>query len=402
LMEDKIKRISDLVVKHLGEELSQDEYKELLQWIDASGESRQKFLDNRQWIEKFSAYGTDAEKMEANWKKIMENLGLPEQTPVVPFKRYWIRYAAAVAAVLLVATSVTLFWPKPLPKQKTSNTSLVVKDIAPGGNKAVLTLSDGTTIILDSAKNGQLALQGTTAISKQDGLITYKTGEKHSKSEIQYNTISTPSTGIYKVVLADGSTVFLNSVSTLRYPTAFTGNIRDVSITGEGFFEVTKDASKPFRVSILSADGEKVSEVEVRGTHFNIMAYADEESVKTTLVEGTVIVRKDNKQAQLIPGQQAVLAKNSEYNITVEKDVNVNKTIAWVNSDFYFALDDIQTIMKQLTRWYGVQVEYEGKIPEGTFSGMISRQKKLSEVLKILEISQVRFKLENNKITVLE
>jgi transmembrane sensor len=234
-------------------------------------------------------------------------------------------------------------------------------DISPGGNIATLTLADGRKISLTDAKNGQLAEQSGIKISKTaDGQLVYNiTNAENSSLSLSYNTIETPPGGQYQVILPDGSKVWLNSASSLRYPVRFTGNERKVEISGEAYFEVAHNSKMPFRV----INSNQI--VEVLGTHFNIMAYPDESSTNTTLLEGSVRIIKENKSKIISPGQQTRV-KNGDIDVA---SVDVTQVTAWKEGYFMFKNEDIQSIMRQISRWYNLEVKYQGDIPEKVFGG---------------------------------
>lgn len=268
----------------------------------------------------------------------------------------------------------------------------VTADPQPGGNKAQLTLADGSIILLDGTANGLLAEQGTAKIIKKaDGQLLYDvTGAP--TTDILYNTLSTPRGGQYNITLPDGSKVWLNSASTIIYPTSFNGKERKVEILGEAYFEVAKDATKPFRVKMNEM------EVEVLGTHFNINGYQDESFVRTTLLEGKVKVRSGAVENLLNPGQQAQLGKNG--NIKLLKNVNVEEVMAWKDGNFQFEDADIYSVMRQLARWYDLEVAYSGRLTKH-FVGSISRDVNLSQVLTMLQqTGEVKFSREGKKIIV--
>ncbi|WP_018631154.1 FecR family protein [Niabella aurantiaca] len=269
-------------------------------------------------------------------------------------------------------------------------------DLAPGGNKAILMLQDGSEVMLEDARNGDLAQQGGAVVVKKDGQLIYNKSGANAGT-VFYNTITTPKGGQYQLILADGSRVWLNAGSSIRFPTAFTGNERKVEITGEAYFEVAKDPARPFRVAFETPSGQK-SQVEVLGTHFNIMSYADERAAKTTLLEGCVKISSGSSMAVLKPAQQA---SQSGSEINVRSGVDVDEAIAWKNGYFQFDGASLQQVMQQIARWYDVEVSYEGTIPDRKFGGKISRDIHASEVLKILEASQVKFRIENRKIIVM-
>ena len=322
-----------------------------------------------------------------------------------PRKNYFSFSAVAAAAIItgiILTGAFYLFF-------NNSNKDVAVikqpialtSDVQPGGNKAVLTLADGTTIILDSAKEGALSQQGNAKVIKLTaGQLAYNsTG---NTTEVVYNTISTPKGGTYQVILPDETKVWLNAASSLRFPTTFTGKERSVEITGEAYFEVATLYSKekqkiPFIVNVTSGDGNM--KVEVLGTHFNVMSYNDEKQVKTTLLEGAVKVSKNGSSVLLRPLQQAQLTKTNN-DLRVTNDVDVNEETAWRNGIFQFNDAELSTVMRQLARWYDVDVVYEGKISNDEISGKIYRNTNLSEVLKLLNVLDVNYKIEGKKLII--
>jgi ferric-dicitrate binding protein FerR (iron transport regulator) len=310
--------------------------------------------------------------------------------PSIPFYKRTLTRAAAI----LVFASVGLYLvynhnpgrPQPIVNNKTYK-----NDIAPGGNKAILTLADGSKLVLNNSKNGALATQAGIQIVKQDSTLSYK-GTAGNNSQASYNTITTPYGGQYQLVLADGTKVWLNAASSLRYPTSFTGKDRSVELTGEAYFEVAKNKNQPFNVKTATQT------VQVLGTHFNVNAYSDEKAVKTTLLEGSVKVSSANGSVMISPGQQSALAKNGLF--VIDKDLDTDEIVAWKNGVFQFNEADIQTIMRQIARWYNIDVEFKGTIPANTYHGKISRNSNVSQVLKILELSGINFTIEGRKITV--
>jgi len=331
---------------------------------------------------------------------ILQNILQKDKGIVVPIKSrksgvsFWMRVAAAV--ILFVAgTSVYLV----LNKKDTSKAKTLVGHekrypILQGGNNAVLTTSDGRTIILDSMQNGTLTQQGNTIINKQGGTLIYKVSTlSKSHSPVVYNTLSAPRGGQYAVVLSDGSKVWLNSVTTLHFPTAFTGSERVVELTGEAYFEVAKNKEKPFLVKVGNM------QVKVLGTHFNIKAYSDENVIKTSLLEGSVNITRGNATGLLRPGEQALVNKEED-KIDITK-ANLDNVMAWRNGMFQFEGADITEIMREISRWYNVDIEYADKVPLRHFEGKISKNAQLSDVLRILELSNVKFIVKDNKIIVL-
>ena len=305
----------------------------------------------------------------------------------------WVRYAAA--AVFLGSTGLygyyrTGIFSTATVKEIATKQTAPADDALPGSDKAILTLSSGKKILLDAAVQDVITDEGVS-IHNNNGSLSY------SKSNIvAYNTMETPKGGQYKLALSDGTIVWLNAASSITYPTSFPGKTRVVSITGEAYFEVAKNKEMPFRV----VSGKQV--VEVLGTHFNINAYTDEASVKTTLLEGSVNVwLQEARQSELLnPGQQAVVKYNGSS--IVVQPVKVEEAVAWKNGYFMFVDADLASIMRQLARWYDVEIAYEGNLGSLKFGGMVSRSKSIAQTLRILALTgNVRFKVEGRRVTVM-
>ncbi len=303
------------------------------------------------------------------------------------------RWAAAAVAVLAIGIGSYYFSSRPEVNQVNRITYSKGEHIRPGGNKAVLTLSDGSQIELDDMANGEIAKESGVKITKTaDGRILYTVREGLSHVKPAFNTISTPKGGQYQIALPDGTMVWLNAASSLKYPSSFTGKDRLVTLIGEGYFEVAKDKKRPFKVETAQ------QEVEVLGTHFNINAYDDEDGVKTTLIEGSVKVKlPSNKSAVLKPGEQSLVLNGIQVN-----QVDANSAIDWKQGLFWFNDESIYSIMRQFSRWYNIEVEYRGDVSNVRFGGQVSRMKNLSQVLRIMELTKsVQFRVEGNKIIVM-
>jgi ferric-dicitrate binding protein FerR (iron transport regulator) len=274
-------------------------------------------------------------------------------------------------------------------------------DVAPGRNKAILQLADSSTIVLDESDTGVVAQQGSTKILKlTNGQLAYKAAASHelrAASQLAYNVISTPRGGQYQVVLPDGSKVWLNAASSLRFPTAFAGKERSVTITGEAYFDIVPNKNMPFTVQVND------TKIEVLGTRFNVNSYSNEAMLRTTLLDGAVRVSqlsgKPGEGTRLIPGQQASIYNRSASIIV--NPVDTEAVVAWKNGMFQFESSDIQTIMRQMERWYDVDVIYAGKAPEGHYSWTGGRDQSLLKVLRILEEGDLKFKIEGKNLTVL-
>ena len=317
---------------------------------------------------------------------------------IMAYKRpfNWLRTVAAAAILFFAVTGVYL-WLKPKqPGQQIVQSKKVSKDvkdaIVPGGYKAVLTLSDGFSIVLDSTHQGTLAEQGNVKVMKlNSATLAYNSGNENNQA-IVYNTLSTPNGGQYQLILPDGTRVWLNASSSIYFPTMFKGKERNVTVTGEAYFEVAKNEAMPFKITVRDM------EVQVLGTRFNIMAYNDESSMNTTLLEGAVKVSKGSLNKMLVPGQQSRINKTGEIKV-VEADIE--EVMGWKNGWFQFNGYEIEIVMRQISRWYNVEIVYEGKIPTGHFSGVVSRGNDITQVLKIMESGGVRFKIEGRKVVVL-
>lgn len=310
-------------------------------------------------------------------------------------KKAWIRYAAAV---LLLAGLAVYYLPAitgrdektvKLPNTRGAHQT----DVLPGGQRAVLTLADGTAILLDSAVNGSLAQQGGVQVVKMaNGEIVYNMSGR--VKEVLWNTMSTPIGGQYQIGLPDGTKVWLNAASSITYPTAFIDSTRHVKVTGEAYFEVVENKRQPF---IVDVDGR--ASVRVLGTRFNINSYRDERSVKTTLIEGSVQVYSRRESVMIRPGQQAEISENAPLHIN--ENVDVVQAVAWQRGMFLFTKMDLKSILRQITRWYNVEIDYRGgAVQRRTFSGGLSRKLPLSEVIKILEANGVHCELQGTKLIV--
>ncbi|QEC42303.1 FecR family protein [Pseudobacter ginsenosidimutans] len=308
------------------------------------------------------------------------------------FPRKWLRYAAAVALLLGVAFVYYLAVDKqPATDPRNLSDNNPNNNIQPGGDRAVLTLADGTEIVLDSASNGTLAKQGNARVVKlANGQIAYDLAGK-SQTEM-LNTMRTPKGGLYQLTLPDGSRVWLNAASSITFPVAFIGKERKVKITGEAYFEVARNQSKPFLVDI---DGESL--VEVLGTSFNINAYRDDVGIRSTLISGSIKVSSENKKmdpAILRPGQTFMDGKIASLDIA--------HVLAWKNGILDFTGRSLQSIMKDIERWYDIDVEYKGAIPDLKLKGEMDRGVRLDDLIRILEQYGLQTQLEGRKLIIAE
>lgn len=342
---------------------------ESIEPISESPESTQHFIQSLR------------EKMNANKENEIE-----EEADFTLFN--WKRLVVAASVVVVLGLGYFKF------SQKDNNAPVVVNNekniIPPGRTGAILTLADGSQIVLDSVANGVLANQSNTAVSKKDGELVYK-GENNAKAVT--NIMTTPRGRQYKLELSDGTKVWLNASSSITFPTSFAANERKVSIKGEVYFEVAKDKSRPFTVSV------KDVEVKVLGTHFNINSYDDESEINATLLEGSVLVGKKDKKVLLKPGQQAEIKNTGA--VAVKELDNFDEVMAWKKGMFYFNNASLETVLRQLSRWYDVDIVFEKGVVSRNFEGEINRDLELSQVLKILEGNNIHFKIEGKVLRVM-
>jgi transmembrane sensor len=310
------------------------------------------------------------------------------------------KLAAASVVLFLVYGSYRWFnRAKPAPRVAVMH-SVYGGDVPAGGNKASLTLADGRTYDLTTITEGNLSVQPGTTIDKSKGEVIYGKNALNSAA-VAYNELRTPLGGQYKIVLPDGSRAWLNAGSSLKYPTAFKGDQRDVEMTGEVYFEIEHDKSRPFLVRVTDKQVKgKNMEITVLGTHFNISSYGDEPTMQTTLLEGSVRVNKDEVTTVLTPGQQARVVTGEAAREIAVKTVDTESVVAWKEGRFEFN-GNIREIMRQISRWYDLDVKYEGNVERKSFAGTISRKNNVSEVLKMLEMTGgIQFRIDDRKITV--
>lgn len=362
-------RIIRLITGYLAGSLDSDERAELERWM-AESELNRRAVEDFQTDEALKAADLSAIR-DRIWQRL--DAHIPDRR-VFPLWTW-----AAAAACVIALTGYFLLrrnaLPTPPPPPAIAST-----DVAPGGNAAVLTVAGGRRFTLDSTANGHLT---PTVVKVADGAIAYA-----AAADTQPNTLMTPVRGQYRLTLSDGTKVWLNAASSITFPTAFPAGRREVSVTGEAYFEVARESNRPFTVRA----GRET--VRVLGTAFNVNAYADEASVNTTLEEGRV----QTAQGVLKPGEQSRTFADGH---TDRRRVNVAAVTAWKDGNFQFDSDDLPTVMRQLARWYGVRVVYTGAAPGGTYSGEVGRNTNLSNVLKILELSGLRCRIEGDTVTVL-
>lgn len=362
----------------MSEDISDEEFRAL--WETLADETHRE--DWQQAVDAMLHGGavpdlSDPETGQAILEKILER---PAKRVMIPSWRVW-----AAAAVLMLMLGAGFFWWRTSPDRPLQVTE--TPDILPGRNGAVLTLADGSTVMLDSLENGLIATQQGARAMLQNGQLVYEPvgGQTGGPG---YNIMHTPKGRQFRLKLPDGTLVWLNAASTVRYPVVFTGKERRVEVQGEAYFEVAENAAMPFVVEA----GQR-AEITVLGTHFNVNAYEDEPTLNTTLLEGRVRVAAAGKKMELKPGQQAQISRQQEMNIV--NDANLDKAVAWKNGTFNFEGSDLREIMRQLERWYDIKVVYEKDIPHTEYFGEISKRNNLQGVLQILEKSEVHFRIEN-------
>jgi len=383
------RKLIELIVKHLAGELNEEEKQILLNW--ATDDPL-----NKQLLNKVS--NEEELQIEINkWRQADPSDGYAQWLQASSDRRKLmiLRFAIPVAAALLLAVAgIWLIKRMPHTKQRIPILAAEAKPVLPGRNTAILMLSNGRQVLLDSADNGDIEMEGKTRLVKVDsGSLSYKETGKKGGAQMVYNTLSTPRSGQFQLTLPDGSRVWLNNISSLRYPVAFLDKTRTVELTGEAYFEIAKDPAKPFIVKVRNES------VKVLGTSFNIMAYLDEEIIQTTLLTGGIKVESGTASITLQPNEQAMLSSTS--GLQVVKDVSSQDIISWKNGFFYFGRASFKAVMRQLARWYNVEVVYEGKAPDLEFGGKIDRSLSLNELLKFLDKNQIHFRLEGRKIVVL-
>ena len=413
-----ITNLTDLLIKHLQGSLSNAEQEQLNQWRSQSERNRRLFEsinDEEQLRQLVLAYHQEQEEDNEAiiLSKIRERIGGGNTlAPVrsMGMRRRWVWVAAL--ALLMAGTGGYIYLlrnrttvPPPAVAEKPA-------DILPGRDGAILTLSDGRKVVLDSLGNGIIATQNGTQLLLQNGALSYAK-DAGSMAPV-YNTLTTPKGRQFQLILPDGTKVWLNAASSLRYPTVFSGGNREVAVTGEVYFEVAHDKTKPFIVTIPPSTGEAGgSRIEVLGTQFNVNAYFNEAAVKTTLVEGSLKVVKRETVRQLAdetgngkensiilkPGEQAVLVAHSR--LTIDHSPDVAKAIAWKSGFFNFEDARLEEVMRQIERWYNIEVVYEKGVPDIRFGGKMSNDVSLNGLLKSLQGMDVHFRLEGRKLIVL-
>ncbi|HEU5365153.1 MAG TPA: FecR family protein [Hanamia sp.] len=391
-MDEKASRVAYLIAGYIRNTLTESEHDELDKWVEVSDKNMLLFeeLTDEKNIQANLAW-MDQVSIEERLKSTKENIKFGQKLKRPVFKRWY-----SIAAVLAIVAGSVIIIVLLISKHQQIPASAMVasNDIEPGGDKATLTLSNGRKIDLSQLQQGQIAGDNGVNINKtKEGEIVYSENGL-ANNKIQLNVLTIPRGGQYKVQLSDGTLIWLNASSSLTYPASFSGKERNVTLTGEAYFEIAKDKNRPFKV--LLTDSTEIHDI---GTHFNIMAYDDENGKYITLTEGEIDVRKNNEFQKLKPGQQVRITGNE-----IEQPVNVDTSdvIGWKNGQFIFHNADITSIMRKVARWYDVDINYETNFSQH-FNAIISRKEPVSRLLHLLEeTGQIHFKIENKKIYVLQ
>lgn len=416
--------IAPLIVQYLDGTLSDDERARLMHWADQSAAHQALFAQLqqpgalRQFLKEYDAI--DAGAAYTRWKsnldqQLQDATQPPEENhpasyiPPVHRVHFLRRWGWAAASVIVLAAGAS-FWILHQRNTKPARTAVATADIAPGRNGAILTLADGTQVVLDSLGNGVIAQQNGAEVRLQNGQLAYD-ARGEAVGAILYNTMSTPKGRQFQITLPDGTRVWLNAASSIRYPTVFTGRERRVEIAGEAYFEIAKNEKMTFHVNVNNR-----MDVEVLGTHFNVNAYDNETGINTTLLEGSLRITsgraadlavKDRglqgNAVVLKPGQQAQVPASRQMTsgIKVVNNADIDKVMAWKNGLFYFDGASLAEIMRQLERWYDIEVVYEKGVPAIDFEGKMTKDIPLNGLLIALERSDVHFRIEGRRLIVL-
>jgi transmembrane sensor len=386
-------RTSYLLKQYIAGTCTPEEFNELLALVNIQPEGS--VMEEILLEEVRNSRHHEAEE-QVNWQQMLRAvLQHQEVAAPAPVRRMPVFKRIVVAATIVLCAGAIAFWwlTRNDAGQVNHQQVATITDIMPGRNGAVLTLQNGQTLVLDSAQNGALTMPHGLQIVKRDSLIAYAPTGTAIDEANAYNTLTTPRGRQFQVVLSDGTKVWLNASSSIHYPAVFKGKERVVEVTGEAYFEVAHNAAMPFRVRHGSM------EVKVLGTHFNINAYDDEAAIRTTLLEGSIKTSMVNGEWSILkPGDQAVLMPNAS--ISTNHTANLDEVMAWKNGYFQFERSDIQTVMRQIARWYDVDIKYEGAITKDKFGGSIPRDATLSQVLHALEQSLVHFTIQGKQVIV--
>ncbi|GGH66685.1 ferric-dicitrate binding protein FerR (iron transport regulator) [Filimonas zeae] len=396
-----------IITLHLNDEpLTATQEHALQEWADTSfyNEEALKLLNDKEFLRNAIQQREDtALAREENWQKLLQQIKRqPAHStfrPVLLWRQHW----KAIAAFLVLAAGALWIWhANSLQQQRAHTNRTTSQHISPGTNGALLKLANGTLLVLDTMKNGIVAEQKDVQVMLRNGRLAYAaTGP--SSGVPAYNSVITPKGRQFSLVLPDGTLVWLNAASSIRYPTVFTGKERKVEVTGQVYFEVAPRAGIPF---LVNANNRAM--IEVLGTHFDVNAYENENNIAATLLQGKVRIRYlatgNHASVVLTPGQQALLqqALNSMHlPITVINHADTAKVIAWKRGIFNFEGAGLYDMMHELERWYDIEVIYEGAIPDIQFFGKMSKSVQLTDLLEGLKVSDIHFRIEGRKLIVM-
>jgi ferric-dicitrate binding protein FerR (iron transport regulator) len=380
--------ISPLLVRILykcwsGAVLNSDEQQALDEWLAATPQNKVVYdeIVSGQWPASDLKYYNSI-SYDDNWDRVQQKITRTEERPVRRLRFWW-----AAAAVVLMLLGGVWFWKQQVGVNHEKGIQLA--DITPGTQGAILTLGDGSTVVLDSLHNGEVANQQGVKAVLLNGKLLYEKNGSEPANTVVYNLMTTPRGRQFHLVLPDGSQVWLNAQSSIRYPTAFTGKDRRVDISGEVYFEVKKDEQKPFFVNVPGR-----AEIAVLGTDFNIKAYTEEPYLNTTLVNGAVKVVAKGQSTVLRPGYTAQIGEQGNIKVV---SADTEQVLAWKNGAFYFDGATLQEVMRELSRWYDIEVVYEPGIPDTRFGGKISRDVNLAGLLRGLQATGVHYRIEQGR-----
>jgi transmembrane sensor len=410
-MEEKVNWITSLVDKYLRAELTEEEKGDLNGWLDESKNNWTWFneiADKEVLANRFQVYSSIGS--ESIWRKTVERINSDSTIIMMyPSGRSWKKYGIAAGVLAIISTVVWLFLvhnPKKDLAKNDGSTQPAKSVVVLDKSNVELIIADGSHVYLDKNKDGIIARQGEMIVENKSGEVSYHAESSGLSNEVMYNTIIAHSGGDYKIILPDGSKVWLNTASSLRFPIVFAGNYRNVQLTGEAYFEVSKNEKKPFVVDILK-QGHLESSVKVLGTHFDIQAYDDEINISTSLLQGSVEITADNQginsakaTKKLRPGEQAQVRDGR---IKIIKSADLNNVIAWTEG--YFVIEGpnsgMLSILRQVSRWYDVDVVPKGLDDSRKFTGKLPRDASLNDVIAILKVNKYTVtREENNKLIV--
>jgi hypothetical protein len=388
--------IHDFLERFAANGHTEEEHQQFIYWLRTATREEQE-----QVAERYREIAENKSPAETENRRLVDTIEVAidaremGSAKIVPlYRKTWFRVAAAVFIILFSGSVWYIQSRKAVVNAVlATNHAKLVNDVAPGGNLAILVMDGGRQVKLGDARRQTITEKNGSRISDQNGLLSYGIDGTHSGTEI-YNTIEVPRKGQYQLRLSDGTKVWLNAESSLAYPVAFTGKDRRVVVTGEAYFEVAKDPARPFHVRQGGLD------IQVLGTHFNVNSYSDEQQVKVTLLQGAVQLSasEPNSKITLTPGMQGRIRPGGK--LTATDKVDVDEILAWTQGEFRFRDADLKTIVRQLVRWYDVQVQFRGNTDGRLFTGDMSRNKNLSALLKIFQMSNIHCSLENNTLIV--